>query len=76
MKLAYLKIKNFRCYEDEIELSIDDLTCIIGQNDVGKSTIIEALNAFFNDAIDFFKILDDEKASTDYGEIVQIWPKE
>lgn len=52
MKLAYLKIKNFRCYEEEIEFSIDDLTCIIGQNDVGKSTVIEALNAFFNDSID------------------------
>jgi AAA15 family ATPase/GTPase len=52
MKLVYLKIKNFRCYEEEIEFTIDDLTCIIGRNDVGKSTIIEALNAFFNDAID------------------------
>lgn len=52
MKLSSLKIKNFRCYEEEIQLSIDDLSCIIGQNDVGKSTIIEALNAFFNDSID------------------------
>jgi putative ATP-dependent endonuclease of OLD family len=52
MKLASLKIKNFRCYEDEKEFSLEDLTCIIGQNDVGKSTIIEALNAFFNDSID------------------------
>jgi len=52
MKIAKLKIKNFRCYEDELEFQFDDLTCIIGRNDVGKSTIIEALNAFFNDAID------------------------
>jgi AAA15 family ATPase/GTPase len=28
------------------------LTCIIGRNDIGKSSIIEALNAFFNDSID------------------------
>jgi len=52
MRLAKLKIKNFRCYEDEKEFLLEDLTCVIGRNDVGKSTIIEALNAFFNDSID------------------------
>ena len=27
---------------------MDDLTALIGQNDVGKSTILEALDIFFN----------------------------
>lgn len=48
MKLIKLKIKNFRCYKDEVEIKIDDLTTIIGKNDIGKSTILEALEIFFN----------------------------
>ncbi|MCI4668193.1 MAG: ATP-binding protein [Bacteroidia bacterium] len=52
MKLTQLKLKNYRCYRDETIFVIDDLTCIIGKNDIGKSTIIEALDAFFNDKID------------------------
>jgi len=52
MKLEKLKLKNFRCYNTETIFIVDDLTCIIGKNDIGKSTIIEALDAFFNDNID------------------------
>ena len=52
MRLNGLKLKNFRCYKDDIIIPIDDLTCIIGKNDIGKSTILEALNAFFNGVID------------------------
>ena len=52
MKLTELKIKNFRCYQEEITLTVNDLTAIIGKNDVGKSSILEALDAFFNGAID------------------------
>lgn len=52
MRLDKIKLRNFRCYKDEIEFIVDDLTCIIGKNDIGKSTILEALDAFFNDNID------------------------
>lgn len=52
MKLEKIKLKNFRCYNTETTFVVDDLTCIIGKNDIGKSTIIEALDAFFNDNID------------------------
>lgn len=52
MKLDKIKLKNFRCYNTETEFIIDDLTCIIGKNDIGKSTMLEALDAFFNDSID------------------------
>ena len=48
MKLVKVKIKNFRCYKDEFVVAIDDLTAIIAKNDVGKSTILDALDAFFN----------------------------
>jgi len=52
MKIAKIKLKNYRCFKNETEFLIDDLTCIIGKNDIGKSTIIEALDAFFNEKID------------------------
>lgn len=52
MKLIKLKIKNYRCYQKEVSIDIDDLTCIIGRNDIGKSSIMEALDAFFNANVD------------------------
>lgn len=50
MKLVEAKVKNFRGYREEIALPIDDLTVLVGRNDAGKSTILEALDIFFNDA--------------------------
>lgn len=52
MRLIELKLKNFRCYKDLTSIKVGDLTCILGKNDVGKSTILEALDAFFNGNID------------------------
>ncbi|MFN8472272.1 MAG: ATP-binding protein [Anaerolineae bacterium] len=51
MKLVSVTIKNFRCYRDETTIEIGDLTTIIGKNDVGKSTILEALEVYFNNQI-------------------------
>ncbi|KMM38607.1 ATP-binding protein [Guptibacillus hwajinpoensis] len=49
MKLTKLQLKNFRGYE-ELEVKFNkNLNVIIGRNDVGKSTILDALNIFFND---------------------------
>lgn len=51
MKLESLKIKNFRGYKSEQLISISDLTAFIGKNDAGKSSILEALEIFFNNQI-------------------------
>ena len=48
MKLISLSIQNFRCFRDEVSTPIDDLTTFVGQNDIGKSSILEALEIFFN----------------------------
>lgn len=48
MKLKSLKIKNFRGYRNSVEVNFNDLTVFIGKNDAGKSTILEALEIFFN----------------------------
>lgn len=46
MKLYQLKLKNFRSYKEEICIEFENLTTFIGKNDVGKSTILEALEIF------------------------------
>lgn len=48
MKLKALKLKNFRSYGEEAIVPISDFTAVIGKNDIGKSTILEALEIFFN----------------------------
>lgn len=48
MKLRKVHLKNFRGYKDS-EFSISDLSAIIGRNDVGKSTILDALDIYFSD---------------------------
>ena len=50
MKLKKVKIKNFRGYTEEIEISINNITALIGKNDIGKSSILDALDTFFNGA--------------------------
>lgn len=49
MRLKEFKIKNFRGYKDEVSVSFDNLTIFVGRNDIGKSTILEAMDIFFND---------------------------
>lgn len=48
MKLNTLKLKNFRGYKEAVINLSDDLNLIIGRNDVGKSTIMDTLEIFFN----------------------------
>jgi predicted ATP-dependent endonuclease of OLD family len=49
MRLRKIKLKNFRCYKQETEIHLDDLTVFVGRNDAGKSSIFDALNIFFNE---------------------------
>lgn len=51
MRLESVTLKNFRCYRDETTIRIGDLAAIIGRNDSGKSTILEALEIFFNNDV-------------------------
>ncbi|MBZ5563091.1 MAG: ATP-binding protein [Acidobacteriia bacterium] len=49
MKLKRLRLRNFRCYQSETSIDFDDITALIGRNDSGKSTVMEALDLFLND---------------------------
>ena len=46
MRLKSVKLKNFRCYRNEIEAHLNNLSVFIGKNDAGKSSILEALEIF------------------------------
>lgn len=49
MKLKAVVLEGFRAYRDRTRIEISDLTTIVGKNDHGKSTILEALEIFFNE---------------------------
>ncbi|HYW04391.1 MAG TPA: ATP-binding protein [Gammaproteobacteria bacterium] len=49
MRLVQLKVKNFRCYHEQISVCFDNLTALVGRNDAGKSALLEALGIFFEE---------------------------
>lgn len=73
MKIKSLQIKNFRGYKDETKIDFNDLTVFVGKNDTGKSTILEALDIFFNEGKGVIKLdkddINKENLSVDATEI-------
>ena len=67
MKLKQLKLKNFRGYNSDTYLEVSDLTALIGKNDVGKSTILEALEIFFEMTEKWNALSEEEKALCEEG---------
>src|SRR5690554_936382 len=47
VKLTNLEIKNFRAIK-EANIDLNEINALVGQNGSGKSSILRALNAFFN----------------------------
>ena len=59
MRLRSVYIKNFRALR-EVTISFSNMTVIIGENDCGKTSVMLALQVFFeakklNDESDYFK---------------------
>jgi len=53
MKLSAFRIKNFRSIVDSgwQNLSPDNITCLIGQNESGKTSVLEGLKVFYTGVI-------------------------
>lgn len=47
MKLVSFTLENFRGYISPTTITMDDLVVLIGKNDIGKSSILEAMDIFF-----------------------------
>ena len=43
MKILSARIQNLRCVEDSDEFTIEGLTCLVGKNESGKTTILKGL---------------------------------
>ena len=52
MKIKRVILENFRGYREKTAIDFNDLTVLVGRNDVGKSTVLQALNLFFNEGPD------------------------
>lgn len=48
MRLEEIILCNFRGYVQEVKIPVNSITAFIGKNDAGKTTILEALDTFFN----------------------------
>ena len=46
MKISSIRIENFRSFRDQT-VTTDDYSCFVGSNGAGKSTVLSALNLFF-----------------------------
>lgn len=68
MKIKRLTIKNFRGYHGETSIEFENLTAFVGKNDIGKSSIMEALDVFFNDGKGVIK-LDKDDLNVDAREV-------
>jgi putative ATP-dependent endonuclease of OLD family len=58
MKLKALKLKGFRAYREPTTIPVGDLTALVGRNDVGKSTLLDALAIFFESPLVKFDATD------------------
>jgi predicted ATP-dependent endonuclease of OLD family len=56
MKITSVTISNFRSYGKPVTIKFDNLTVFVGKNDIGKSTVLEALDIFFNDGKGIVKL--------------------
>jgi len=48
MQLITVEIKNFRCLKD-VKIPFRELTVLIGENDAGKSTVLDLLDLILSE---------------------------
>ena len=60
VKIKSITVNRFRGYSKSVHIEVKDLCVLIGRNDIGKSTILEALDIFFNEGKGCVKIDKDD----------------
>ena len=66
MKIETVKLEGFRCYQTE-EVRLSNYSLFVGQNNSGKSTVLQSLNKFFESSPSSFKIDKSDFAIDDQG---------
>src|SRR5690554_5398442 len=85
MKLREIKIKNFRCLVD-VTVPVDDTTVLIGENNSGKTTLLDALNIILTknltgrsspfDEYDYHMSKSGDTPQTSEGITIELWFRE
>ena len=60
MKLKSIQVKNYRSIEDSKKFIIDDITCLVGKNESGKTAILKAIEGIksFDPKMKYDKTMD------------------
>ena len=60
MKLKSVQVKNYRSVEDSEKFTIDNITCLVGKNESGKTAILNAIQGIkpFDKKMNYDKITD------------------
>lgn len=70
MKIKSIKIKNYKSFLNSGDINIDDnIFALIGQNNTGKSTVLDAIQCFFPD---YKKNIDDKEYHKNTSENLEI----
>lgn len=66
MKLTNVQITNFQSVQDSNEFEIDDVTCLVGKNEAGKTALLKALYRLnpINKTDEKFNVTDDYPRQT------------
>ncbi|MEM5871886.1 MAG: AAA family ATPase, partial [Candidatus Aenigmatarchaeota archaeon] len=60
MKIHKIILENFRAFYGSVEIEFNDFNVLIGKNDQGKSSILEAIDIFINEGKGTTKIDDSD----------------
>lgn len=75
MQLTSIDVKNFRCLK-EVTIPFHELTVLIGENDAGKSTVLELLDLILNehqpDDNDFYYFDDGGGNTNNHAEEIEV----
>ena len=60
MKLISVRVTNYRSIDDSEEFAIDDITCLVGKNESGKTAILKAIEGIkpFDSKMGYDKTID------------------
>jgi putative ATP-dependent endonuclease of the OLD family len=74
MKLSYIKIKNYKALRD-VRIPLSQLVCLTGENNAGKSSVLQALSLFISptrlDGHHFFDPSKEIEISIGFGDITE-----
>ena len=86
MKLREIRIKNFRCLVDVSIPITTDTTVLVGENNSGKTALLEALKAALPsstagrirpfDEYDYHMVKDSDSPQTSEGIVIELWFRE